>query len=289
MAKKERNKEKVIDKLKNKYRLVVLNDNTFEEKVSFRLSRLNVFVVVGFGAIFLIAGTVLLIAFTPIKEYIPGYSSTSLKREAFNNALAIDSLEKQIQSNDLYLVNLKRIMSGEEPEDYITDSSNADETGQYNNVSFSISEEDSILRAQVEEEERYNINPSSTESSLSGFAFFTPVKGSVTNRFNSQKKHYAIDVAAAENESVKTVLDGTVIFSEWTAETGHVLIIQHTKELLSVYKHNSVSLKSQGAYVKAGEVIAIVGNSGEYTSGTHLHFELWHRGNPVNPENFIAF
>lgn len=289
MAKAEKNKGKVLDKLKNKYRLVVLNDNTFEEKVSFRLSRLNVFVVVGFGAIFLIAGTVVLIAFTPIKEYIPGYSSSALKREAFNNALAVDSLEKKIASNDLYIANIKRIMNGEEPESYISDDLQNEETINSTEIDFSISEQDSALRARIEEEERYNINSSNSTSSLSGFAFFTPVKGSITNGFDSQKKHYALDIAAAENESVKSVLDGTIIFSEWTAETGHVIIIQHTKELLSVYKHNSVSLKGQGAFVKAGEVIAIVGNSGEYTSGTHLHFELWHRGNPVNPENFIAF
>lgn len=288
MAKERKDSNKVITKLRNKYRLVILNDDTFEEKLSFKLSRLNVFVISGLTGILLIAGTTLLIAFTPLREYIPGYSSTKLKRSALRLASVTDSLENQIAFNDRYLENLQGIISGEAPLD-LSDSLVLDSLNEAT-LNFSPSEEDSILRKLVEEEERFNVPVTNGEQlNVESLNFFTPVKGLVTNSFNPEENHLGVDVVAKENEVIKSAQDGRVIFAEWTAETGYVMILQHAEKFISVYKHNSDLLKSQGEEVSAGEPIAIIGNSGALSSGPHLHFELWFNGYAVNPQEYILF
>lgn len=279
-------KKKLIKKLRNKYRLVILNDDTFEEKLSLKLSRLNVFVLLGFSTIILITATTLLIAFTPIREYIPGYSSTALRRKAFDLALATDSLEQQLVYNQRYLLNIRNILDGK-PTINFADTSLADSVVKQE-LQKGISKNDSMLREMVEEEEQFNII-SSTENEKIGINLFTPVKGLVTNAFDARNQHFGVDVVAKTNEVIKACQDGKVLFAEWTAETGHVLLVQHPGEMISVYKHNSALLKKEGDLVRAGEPIAIIGNSGELSSGPHLHFELWFNGNPVNPENFISF
>ena len=286
---KKKKRHKVVKKLRNKYRLVILNDDTFEEKLSFKLSRLNVFVLVGFVTIFLIVSTGLLIAFTPIREYIPGYSSTKLKREIAELSFATDSIRQQLLYNDHYLQNIKNVIEGKEPVDF-SEEQNRDSSG-IGTVDFNISKEDSAFRSEIEVEERYNIlkNQEQKTSSLSSAVFFAPVKGIISSSFDIKTKHYGIDIIASKNEPIKTTLDGTVIFSEWTSETGYVISVQHNDNIISIYKHNSALLKKQGDLVKAGEVIAIIGNSGKLSTGPHLHFELWYKGNAVNPENFIAF
>lgn len=288
MAKERKESNKVITKLRNKYRLVILNDDTFEEKLSFKLSRLNVFVVSGLSGILLIAGTTLLIAFTPLREYIPGYSSTKLKRDAIRLASVTDSIENQLAYNARYLENIQGVISGRAPIDF-SDSLVVDSINQLD-LEFSPSEEDSVLRKLVEEEERFNI-PVENENrlKLQSLNFFSPIKGLVTNTFNPEEDHLGVDVVAKENEVIKASQDGRVIFSEWTAETGYVLIIQHAEKFISVYKHNSALLKSQGEEVSAGEPIAFIGNSGELSSGPHLHFELWFNGYPVDPQEYILF
>jgi len=288
MAKERKESNKVITKLRNKYRLVILNDDTFEEKLSFKLSRLNVFVVSGLSGILLIVGTTLLIAFTPLREYIPGYSSTKLKRDALRLASVTDSIESQLAYNSRYLQNIQGVISGRAPIDF-SDSLVVDSINQ-SDLEFSPSEEDSVLRKLVEEEERFNI-PVENENrlKLQSLNFFSPIKGLVTNTFNPEEDHLGVDVVAKENEVIKASQDGRVIFSEWTAETGYVLIIQHAEKFISVYKHNSALLKSQGEEVTAGEPIAFIGNSGELSSGPHLHFELWFNGYPVDPQEYILF
>lgn len=288
MAKERKDSNKVITKLRNKYRLVILNDDTFEEKLSFKLSRLNVFVISGLTGILLIAGTTFLIAFTPLREYIPGYSSTKLKRDALRLASVTDSLENQIAFNARYLDNLHGIISGKAPLD-LSDSLVVDSLNEAT-LDFSPSEEDSILRKLVEEEERFNVPVNGGEQlNVQSLNFFTPVKGLVTNSFNPEDNHLGVDVVAKENEVIKSAQDGRVIFSEWTAETGYVIILQHAEKFISVYKHNSDLLKSQGEEVSAGEPIAIIGNSGELSSGPHLHFELWFNGYAVDPQEYILF
>lgn len=284
---KEKNPKKITKKLRNKYRLVILNDDTFEEKLSLKLSRLNVFFIAGFLIIFLITATTLLISLTPLREYIPGYSSTALRRKAFELSLATDSLERQLNYNQRYLLNIRNIIDGKPTLNFedtaVTDSVVKAE------LNKAISKEDSMLRLMVEEEEQFNITSNRGNSELKRLSFFTPIKGLITNHFNPRENHLGIDVVAKKNEVVKSCQEGIVVFSEWTSETGYTLILQHRGNFISVYKHNSSLLKEQGENVKAGEPVAIIGNSGELTTGPHLHFELWFDGNPVNPENYISF
>lgn len=288
MSSKKKPKRKIARKLLHKYRLVVLNEDTFEERFSFRLTRLNLFVAVGLSAILLIAATTFLIAFTPLREYIPGYSSPKLKERANKLAYTTDSLQNIIRLNDQYLGSIKSVLLGEFDTRKLNRDSvlNAtDSLEEYEEVNPS--KADSILREQVAQEDKYNLLPSATDNI--NFSLFPPVKGTISEAYNVEEKHYAIDVVTAKNAPVKAVADGRVIFAEWTAETGQVIIIEHSYGLLSVYKHNASLTKEQGEMVKAGEVIAIVGSTGEFTTGPHLHFELWNEGNPVNPTEYIDF
>ncbi len=292
-------KKKWLIKLKNKYRLVIMNDDTFEEKLSFRLSRLNVFVAIGATSIFLIFATTYIIAFTPLREYIPGYTNLKLNKESYNNLLKIDSLENEVRSRELYFKNLKLILSGQAIIDSVTPYTK-DTSKKYSNITIIKSKEDSILRKQIESENKYDLSSQdltlennttnqNINSSISGFFYFTPLKGLVINGFDASKNHYGIDIAGKKNDVIKSVLNGTVIFSNWTLETGYIIGIQHQHNLISVYKHNSALLKKTGDYVKAGDAIAFIGNSGELSSGPHLHFELWYNGSPVNPKDYITF
>lgn len=290
------NKVKWYRKLRDKYRLVILNDDTFEEKLSFRLSRLNVFVVTGMLAIIFIFLTTYLIAFTPLKEYIPGYSDTGVQEEIYELTLHADSLEQAMGAKDVYIENMRKIVTGDI--DYPDGKSGGSDTvnhQKYNNITIKKSKEDSLLRAEYDQSNKYSLNPATDDnrknySTTVGIpVFFTPVKGIITNHFNASGNHFGVDIAAAKNEAIKAVYDGTVIFSEWSSSTGHVIAIQHMNNVISIYKHNSVILKKQGSFVKAGESIAIIGESGEFSTGPHLHFELWMNGNPVNPENFVIF
>ena len=282
-------KPKKLDRLKNKYRLVILNDDSFEEKVSLRLSRLNVFVMVGISSLVLILLVILLIAFTPLREFIPGYANVTVRKQGVENYIKTDSLELALANNNLYLENLKHIIQGE-PIEY-SDETFIDSSVNYKDIKNHPIPEDSVLRKMIETEEKYNLfnAAGSNPGKISSFIFFTPLKGSVTNRFNSKKEHYGIDVVAPKNEAIKATLDGTVIFAEWTAETGYVIQLQHADNIVSIYKHNSDLHKKVGDKVKAGEVIAIIGNSGELSTGPHLHFELWYNGIPINPEGYMMF
>ncbi len=282
-------KKKKLQKLKHKYRLVILNDDTFEEKVSVRLSQLNVFSIVGFGSLILVVLVTILIAFTPLREFIPGYTDVNIRRQGIKNSLKVDSLEKAVKQREQYISNINSIIQGELIE--FNDSIVVDTAVNYKNISNQPIEEDSLLRLMIESEEKYNLFKSagSTPSDISNFIFFSPIKGIVTDDFDARKQHFGIDLVAPKKEAIKATLDGTVIFAEWTVETGYVIHLQHTNNLVSIYKHNSSLHKKQGDKVKAGDVIAIVGNSGELSTGPHLHFELWYNGIPLNPQEYIVF
>lgn len=295
---KEKQKKKWLIKLKNKYRLVIMNDETFEEKINFKLSRLNVFVVLGSISILLVFLTTYIIAFTPLREYIPGYTNVQLIKKSYENSLKIDSLTKEVENRDIYLNNLKLIIQGFPIADpkiiYPKDS-----LKKYDNIIITKSREDSILRKQIESLDKYELtstdfsldNSENIQSShtISNFIYFAPLKGIVINGFDISKQHYGVDIAGKKNDVIKSTLNGTVIFSNWTLETGYTIGIQHQHNLISIYKHNSELLKKTGDYVRAGEPIAFIGNSGELTSGHHLHFELWYNGIPVNPRDYISF
>jgi murein DD-endopeptidase MepM/ murein hydrolase activator NlpD len=267
-----------------------MNDQTFEERMSFRLSPLNVFVLTGIVVISLIIFTIYAIAFTPLKEYIPGYADIHMKRQLIQMTYQADSLSASLQARDIYLENLRKLINGE----IGADSLYAFEPSQirYDTVKFAPkSSADSLLRAEMESQDRFTLTVGSTEEAtgVTSYYFFTPLKGTITNEFDSRTKHYGIDIVASANEVIKTTLDGTVIIADWTTETGYTIGVQHSNNMFSLYKHNSALLKSVGDYVKAGEVIAIIGNSGEFTTGPHLHFELWYNGNPVNPKDYMTF
>ncbi|WP_262732454.1 M23 family metallopeptidase [Gaetbulibacter sp. NE] len=287
MAKKKKEK-KFAKKLLHKYRLVILNEDTFEERFAIKLTRLNVFVIVALSTILLITGTILLIAFTSLREYIPGYSSTALKKQATELNYKTDSLQQVIHMNERYFESIKKVLTGDvKTVDFNKDSIIEAVNKDLNDINLTPSKEDSLLREKVDKEDKYNLFESAI--SASNFVLFPPVNGTISEEYNVKDKHYAVDIVVAKDTPVKATADGTVIFAEWTAETGYVVIIEHTYELISVYKHNASITKQQGDLVKAGEVIAMAGNTGQFTTGPHLHFELWNRGYPVNPTNFIDF
>lgn len=287
-AHKKEEKRKFAKKMLHKYRLLLLNEDTFEEKVSFKLTPLNVFVAVTSSAILLIVLTTILIAFTGLREYIPGYSSTALKKKAAALAYETDSLQRVVELNNQYYNSIKKVLVGEvTPSDFDRDSFLKVEEIDPADVDLRPSKEDSLLRQKVVQEDKYNIL--ATATSKANYALFPPVKGPITEGYNIKEKHYAVDLAVAKNAPVKAVADGTVIFAEWTAGTGNVIIIEHGYGLLSIYKHNATLTKEQGELVKKGEVIATAGSTGEFSTGPHLHFELWSDGHPVNPTDFIDF
>lgn len=287
MAKKEKRSKKIKKKLLHKYRLVVLNEATFEERFSFKLNRLNVFVFSTVFAVFLIVVTTILIAFTPLREYIPGYSSTALKKRALNLTFKTDSMQQALNINEQYIASIKKVLTGDvKTVDFNRDSILEAAQNDVEAVDLVPSKQDSILREIVLQEDKYN--PLTANEELN-FVLFPPVKGSISENYNPESKHFAVDIVTIKNSPVKAAADGTVIFADWTTDTGHVLILKHNNNLISVYKHNASLHKVQGELVKAGEVIAIVGNTGELTTGPHLHFELWSDGYPINPTNFIDF
>jgi murein DD-endopeptidase MepM/ murein hydrolase activator NlpD len=287
MAKKEKRGKNIKKKLLHKYRLVVLNEATFEERFSFKLNRLNVFVFSTIFAFFLIAITTVLIAFTPLREYIPGYSSTSLKKQAVNLTFKTDSLQQALSVNGQYIASIKKVLTGDvKTVDFNRDSILEAAQNDIEGIDLSPSKRDSILRDIVSQEDKYNPLIDSEEVN---FVLFPPVNGSISENYNPELKHFAVDVVTAKDSPVKAAADGTVIFSDWTTDSGHVIVLIHTNNLISIYKHNASLHKEQGDLVKAGEVIATVGNSGELTTGPHLHFELWSDGYPINPTNFIDF
>ena len=287
MANKTKKKGKFKQKLTDKYRLVVLNDNTFEERFSLKLSRLNVFVLGGVFTVILVALTTVFIAFTPVKEYIPGYSSSALKKQAVQLTFETISLKKKLAVLENFTKALQPVLKGDIKPETIDSLQNETERVVVDNTKLNASKADSLFREKVDSKDRFPLTDKT--SNKAKIVFFAPVSGSFSQGFNAKNKHFAIDIVAKTGTPVKAIADGTVILSEWTSETGYVLVLSHSNEFTSVYKHNGSLLKQQGEFVKSGEVIASVGSTGELTTGPHLHFELWNSGYPVNPINYIDF
>ena len=293
MAAKEK-KKKWYKKLRNKYRLVLFNDRTFEERFTFRLTRLNVIVAIVSLTIVLVSITFLIIAYTPLKTYVPGYPDVDQRKELYHLNILADSLMADIQKKNIYIENIKRIVNNEDIID--TQDSTWSDSLSYDTIKYRVSADDSLFRMEFENQTKYNLyadygKPFRTEEAkaIQNLNFFKPLEGIITLEFNPKERHYGIDIAASHNEAVKSVLDGTVILADWTLETGYVLVIAHDHNLISVYKHNATLLKQEGDLVKAGEPVAIAGQSGELTTGPHLHFELWLNRKPVNPKDYIFF
>ena len=288
MAEKDKKRKKLWEKLIDPYLVMIINEETFEEQTQIRISRLKMILL---SLLFLgfFTGIILsIISYTPLKEFIPGYDSSELRKKAVQNLFLTDSLITLYNQNIMYLNSVKKVLT----EDISFEESNISEDeikSQSQSSPFVTLPilEDSLLRAFVSQQDKYSpiLN---NEFKLNTF-LFPPVKGTISQTFDINSSHYAADIAVEENTPVKAIADGTVVFSEWTAQTGFVIILEHNFGLLSVYKHNSSLNKNQGDEVVGGEVIATVGNTGEYSTGFHLHFELWVDGYPMNPENFFNF
>lgn len=290
MEQEKGKKRRFIDKLRYKYRVVALNEQTFEERFSMRLSRMNV--AVALLGVFLVSAVivVLLVAFTPIKEYFPDFGNTDYRNESQHTALRMDTAEVTIGDHKAYLDTLRMIMNGTIGSDSAME---VHEPRIYDTLDLSISPEDSAFRREVESADQYSLafneEQQSGNTNMAGVFFFTPLRGIVMNSFDPKRKHYGIDVTADKDKPIYATLDGTVIFASWTTEDGYVIQVQHSHNFLSIYKHNSALLKKVGERVKAGEPIAIIGNTGESSTGPHMHFELWYEGKPVNPESLMVF
>jgi len=283
---KKKEKKPLRERLLNKYRLVVLNEATYEERFSYRLSRLNIFLLFSLVSFLIISITICLIAFTSIKEYIPGYDSTLLRINAVKNIEVLDSLTFVVEKNQDYLNSIGSVILGETTK---KETPNEDKvlTPSPSNITFKTIKDDSLLRKIVEKEDRFNVLESA--SSNVQFVLINPIVGQLTSEFDYGIKHFGVDIAVAVNSPVKAIAKGTVVFAEWTIQTGYVVIIDHLYGLTSVYKHNNSGLVSQGDLVESGQVIALSGNTGELTTGPHLHFELWRDGSPANPEDYVSF
>ncbi|CAI8316655.1 MAG: Murein DD-endopeptidase MepM [Formosa sp. Hel3_A1_48] len=281
-------KKKLTKKLLHKYRLVILNEDTFEERFAMKLTRLNVFIFGSLFALLLIGFTTVFIAFTPIREYIPGYTSPTLQKQAITLEQKTDSLMNLTRMNELYMASIKDVLNGQVSSETINkDSIYAALAAEVDPENLNPSRADSILREKVDNEDKYNLFESA--QSVKNFVFFPPVKGTVSSGFSIEEQHYAVDIAVPKNTPVKAAADGRVVLASWTSDSGFVIVVDHGNQLLSVYKHNSSLTKTQGELVKAREVIAISGSSGELSTGPHLHFELWNDGNPIDPLAFIDF
>ncbi|MDD4515515.1 M23 family metallopeptidase [Massilibacteroides sp.] len=290
MARKQRNKttKSFWHRIRFKYKLSFFNETTLEEVWSFHLSQLSAFVSLALFAFLLIAVTAFIIIKTPIRNYLPGYLDVEIRKEIVDNALRADSLERMLAIQSLYLNNVTGILSGTLPIDSIKRIDSLAQTDVNYDIPRSKTETEFIKS--LEEEEKYNLTVLNPAASVAdGLFFYKPVNGVITANYEADIRHYGVDIAAELKESVMATLDGTVVFTGFDPNFGNVIQIQHTNGFLSIYKHNELILKQQGDVVVAGEAIALVGNTGKLSTGPHLHFELWYRGTPVNPEEYIVF
>lgn len=287
MSLKRFRKERIKKQLFSKNRFVILNEETFEEIFSLKLTLMNVFLVATLGAFLIIFITTYIIAFTPLKEYIPGYSSSKLKKEATHLALKSDSLTAILNENEIYLTSIRKALTGDVDFVKLSKDSIQPVTTDVDAGKLNPSQQELELRKKVELEDKYNLFEKA--KSNVNIVLFAPVQGPITEKYNTKEKHFAVDIALAKNTPIKAVANGTVIFADWTPTNGNVIILRHNEEFLSVYKHCETLAIAQGDGVRTGEVIAIAGSTGHQSTGIHLHFELWKNGYPIDPTQFIDF
>ena len=287
MKNKKQNKS-FLKRIFNDYKVVISSEDTFEEKFSFKANKINTFIIMLVYSIILISFTISIVFFTQLREMVPGYSSTDLLNRAIYLTKKTDSLEQQIALNNKFYKSIEDVLSGNIDELVPRDELSVDSSLINSDfVTVSPNSQDSILRKYVENEDKFNLT--NNELIIENKMFFSPIKGEITQSFNFNENHFAVDIAADIGTPVKSVLDGKIIFSEWSLETGYVVVIDHGENIISVYKHNSKILKEQNDFVQAGEVIAYSGNQGNLSTGPHLHFELWKNGTPIDPEPLLNF
>lgn len=287
-SKSNTNKLSFWKRIRFKYKLSFINENTLEEVWSFRLSQLSVFISLGVFAFSLVAFTAFIIIMTPIRNYLPGYLDVEVRKEIVQNALRADSLERMIEIQNLYLKNVTGIISGTIELDSIREIDSLARVDADFEIPRSPEEEEYVKN--FEQEEKYNLTVLNTNPlPMDGLFFYKPINGVISSHYQADIHHFGVDIAAASKESVLATLDGTVMYAGYDPNQGNVIQLQHKNGFVSVYKHNELLLKEPGEQVVAGEAIALVGNTGKLSTGPHLHFELWYNGKPVNPEDFIVF
>ena len=285
---RERKRDKIKKLFQNPYRIVIFNDLNLHIIKQIRFNARTFVMAFVLAVIFIIVAVTMLIAFTALREYIPGYPTGKMRQMLINNVLVVDSLEMEIQRRDRYFNDFRAMLAGETP---VTDTTlkrgvvprpDQNEFKKYNN--------DSLFKNEIAREQlNLGINSGTARGGIAGLLFFPPINGMVTNKYNASEGHFGVDIVGKLNSRISATLDGTVIFSGWTIDTGYVIYLQHEQNLITIYRHNSELLKLQGDKVRAGEAIAIMGNSGKETTGPHLHFEMWLNGSPINPEDYIKF
>ena len=286
MPKKKRSKA-FWNNIKFKYKLTIINENTLEEVVGLRVSKLNGLSVLLSVLTFLFVIAAVIITFTPLRNYLPGYMNSEVRAQVVENALRVDSLQQLVDRQNLYIMNIQDIFSGKVRIDSVQSMDTL--TAMRKDTLMERTKREEEFRRKYEETEKYNLTSITSQPDVNGLIFYRPTRGMISDHFDAEKSHYGTDIAANPNESVLATLDGTVILSTYTAETGYLIEVQHNQDFVSVYKHCGSLLKREGDKVQAGEAIALVGNSGTLTTGPHLHFELWHKGRAVNPEKYIVF
>ena len=282
----EKGKIKKQKKQLNKnYRLAVVEENSYQEKFALSLSKRNIFLISFSVAFIIILITTLLIFYTPIREYIPGYDTTKLRVQAVQNLEKLDSIMNSLEKNEQFIQAFSRTINGEE----ITNQYEGSKIKEVDitDLEVNINIEDSILRKIVEVEDRFNIIEK--EDALIAPNLISPASGIISEAFDFSEGHYGVDIVLKERTPIKAVYDGIVLFAEWTLNYGFTVVVFHKNELISTYKHNQSVKVETGDFVQTGEVIALSGNTGEFTSGPHLHFELWDLQGPINPEDLIKF
>ena len=283
-------KPKLIHRLRNRYRLSIIHDETFQERFSIRLTPLNV--ILGVLGLFLVSGGIVysLVAFTPLRQHmIPGYLSDNYREAAVYSRTQVDSLKDVTTQQGRYIQDLRVVLQGG-----VVPTPHADTTSagaRPGDLEFEMIEEDSLLRERVDQEPALGLDFESSRSvtTLENLLLFRPLEGTLTGRFDSRIRHFGVDVVAPANSVVKAVKEGTVFFAGFTIEGGHEIHVQHANNVVSVYKHNSKLFNQTGDRVETGESVAVVGNTGGHTDGPHLHFELWIEGVPVDPEDYLAW
>jgi septal ring factor EnvC (AmiA/AmiB activator) len=278
--------KKFFSVFSTKYNIQVLDVEHFENKANFRLSALQLFGFFITTMVVLIILTIYLVAFTGIREYIPGYADQQSKQKLNELAVVTDSLEEKVIANEKYIVNLQNVFTNKLTKD---EPLKKDTSKKYNEIKNVKSKEDSLLRQEVQEADKYNIEANKASAGMSNILFFTPLRGKIIQKFQSEKRNYGITLSTQKDESVKCILDGTVLLSAWTPENSYIVAVQHNDQLVSIYKHCSSVLKKEGDYIKAGEPLAFVAQTNGVIKDPYILFELWYRGYPIDPTKFILF
>lgn len=285
---RERKRDKIKKLFQNPYRIVIFNDLNLHIIKQIRFNARTFVMAFVFAVIFIIVSVTMLIAFTALREYIPGYPTGKMRQMLINNVLVVDSLEIEIQRRDRYFNDFRAMLAGETPVADTTTKRGA--VPRPDQIEFKKYNNDSLFKNEIAREQlNLGINSGAARGGIASLLFFPPLNGMVTSKYNASEGHFGVDIVGKMNSRISAALDGTVIFSGWTIDTGYVIYTQHEQNLITVYRHNSELLKVQGDKVRAGEAIAIMGNSGKETTGPHLHFEMWLNGTPINPEDYIKF